>query len=141
MAAVVVLILRVLLALALYAFLGWAFITLWRELRLTSQIVAVRKIPELSLQEQFGEGKTYVFAVMEITLGRDPTCDVPLLDDTISAHHLRLSYHHNQWWAEDLNSTNGSFLNDEKITTPTVMISGDELRAGQLRLLVTIASH
>jgi pSer/pThr/pTyr-binding forkhead associated (FHA) protein len=48
----------------------------------------------------------------------------------MSAHHARLVHHHGQWWLEDLNSTNGTYLNSEKLTTSAVIITGDEFKCG-----------
>jgi pSer/pThr/pTyr-binding forkhead associated (FHA) protein len=142
MSAIIVLILRFLLALALYGFLGYAIYTLWRDLRITSQLVSNRKIPSIvisRLEEEPTEGKS--FNIPEIIIGRDPGTDYPIANDTVSARHARFSYHHNQWWIEDLASTNGTFLNDERLSTPTVIISGDLMRCGKVDLLVTIQSH
>ena len=71
-------------------------------------------------------------------LGRDPVCDFQIKNETVSARHARLSYHHKQWWIEDLNSTNGTFLNEEPLYTATVIVSGDEIRCGQVDILVSI---
>ena len=43
-----------------------------------------------------------------------------------------------QWWLEDLKSTNGTFLNEEKLDTPTVIVTGDEIRCGQVPVRVQI---
>jgi pSer/pThr/pTyr-binding forkhead associated (FHA) protein len=57
-----------------------------------------------------------------------------LLDDpTVSNTHARLSYHHGQWWLEDLRSTNGTFLNDEAVASPLVVTDGDVVRCGQVQ--------
>lgn len=142
MTGIVVLILRLLLAAALYAFLGWALYTLWRDLRLQSQIAAARKIPTLTFISQHEHADPVKkFNSPEVLLGRDAACEYPLIDDTISARHVRLSYHHNQWWLEDLNSTNGTFLNDERVTTPTVIMNGDELRCGQILFELSIETN
>jgi pSer/pThr/pTyr-binding forkhead associated (FHA) protein len=63
-------------------------------------------------------------------IGRDTKCDLSMMDEALSAHHARLSHHHGQWWLEDLNSTNGTFLNREKLTTPAVVITGDHFKCG-----------
>ncbi len=139
MSAVLVLILRLLLALVLYAFLGYVLFTLWTDLKVTSLLVGTRKIPSMTLsrlEQEPGEGKE--FHVPEVMIGRDTSSDFPIQDDTVSSRHARLSYHHNQWWVEDLASTNGTFLNDERLSTPTVIISGDLLRCGKIDLVVTI---
>jgi pSer/pThr/pTyr-binding forkhead associated (FHA) protein len=71
-----------------------------------------------------------LFSQPEIMIGRDPGCDLSMLDEALSAHHARLAHHHGQWWLEDLNSTNGTILNREKLTTPAVVITGDEFKCG-----------
>lgn len=138
MSGTFVLILRILMAVSLYAFLGWAIYTIWQELRLSSRAASVRQIPAIRLAPANAEETQWEFAVPEVIIGRDPSCELSIADDTVSAHHARLSYHHNQWWVEDLQSTNGTFLNDEKVYTPTVIISGDELRCGKIDLGITI---
>ena len=139
MTGILVLILRILLAGCLYAFLGYAIYTIWREFQLTSQLISIRKVPVLTIQSlDIGLEGVREFNTQEITLGRDPHCDFSIQDDTISANHARLSYHHHQWWIEDLGSTNGTFLNGDMVTTPTVVISGDKIRCGKVDLLIRI---
>jgi pSer/pThr/pTyr-binding forkhead associated (FHA) protein len=60
------------------------------------------------------------------------------MDEAMSAHHARISYHHTQWWLEDLNSTNGTFLNRDQVSVPTVIISGDEIKCGNTLLTIRI---
>jgi pSer/pThr/pTyr-binding forkhead associated (FHA) protein len=138
MSGPILLILRALLALALYAFLGWALFTLWRDLKRQSELLASRQPPDLTLT--LADGISWRYATAEIILGRDPACDCCLDDPTVSTRHARLIYHHNQWWAEDLRSTNGTFLNQESVSTPVVITSGDELRCGQVVVQVAINS-
>ena len=139
MSAILVLVLRLLLALALYAFLGWALFTIWRELRTHSLIVSTQRIPPITMNWINNEGNiSRQFTLPEIVVGRDPACDLVAPDEMVSARNARLSFHHNQWWVEDLQSTNGTFLNDERVYTATVLIDGDELRCGNLYLQVKL---
>lgn len=139
MSGVIVLILRILLTICLYGFLTWAFITIWRDLRNQGQLLSAPPIPNLALAIlDTEETQSLSFIKAEIIIGRSPNCDYSILDETVSARHARLRYHHNQWWIEDIRSTNGTFLNDERVTVPTVVVSGDELRCGQVNLLITI---
>jgi len=71
-------------------------------------------------------------------IGRDQTCDLNLDVNTVSAEHARLSYHHRNWWVEDLRSRNGTLLNLELVTTPAILVSGDELQLGQVLLKISI---
>ncbi len=139
MTAIIVLGIRIFMAVALYAFLGWVIVILWRDLQRQSKTVGKRKIPALRLtwfaahQEQVRQ-----YSDPEVIIGRDPASECHLEDETISARHARLSYHHNQWWLEDLNSTNGTFLNLERLDVPAVIVPGDELRCGQVNIQVDI---
>ena len=137
MTGIVVLIFRILLAASLYGFLGWAVYTIWRDLRSQSQIISSPNIPALAIKVLEQE-PVQTFTIPEIILGRSLNCDYPIPDETVSARHARLSYHQNQWWVEDLGSTNGTYLNDERVIVPTVIISGDELRCGQVSLILSI---
>lgn len=143
MSGPVVFALRLLLTLSLYAFLAWAFITLWRDIKMQGTFLVSHTIPPLSLtilREDFSP-QIRNFVRPEVTIGRNPACDCPLEDETVSARHARLSYHHNQWWLEDLNSTNGTLLNQEKVTLPTVVISGDEFTCGDTRLTISLPAE
>ena len=132
MIATTVLILRLALAVALYAFLAWALWTLLQELKQQGDKLAGQRMPEIILSIEFEQGKESVrhFSQPEIIIGRDPKCDLSMMDEALSAHHARLTYHHGQWWLEDLNSTNGTFLNREKLTIPAVVIAGDNFKCG-----------
>ena len=132
MIATVVLVLRLVLAVALYAFLGWALWTLLQELKQQGDKLAVQKKPAITLSIKIEQGKesSRHFSQAEVMIGRDPNCDLSMMDEALSAHHARLTHHHGQWWLEDLNSTNGTFLNHEKLTTPAVVITGDKFKCG-----------
>lgn len=132
MIATLVLLLRLLLAIALYAFLGWALWSLLREFRQQGDKLATQKKPgiTLSIKTEQGKERQRQFSQPQIIIGRDTKCDVSVMDEALSAHHARLTHHHGQWWLEDLNSTNGTFLNHEKLTTPAVVITGDHFKCG-----------
>jgi pSer/pThr/pTyr-binding forkhead associated (FHA) protein len=67
----------------------------------------------------------------ELTIGRSPGCGVPTPDDIYtSTLHARLFRQHDQLWVEDLGSTNGTFVNSEKITQARRLGKGDVLQVG-----------
>ena len=126
------------MTLSLYLFIGWAFLFLWRSFKTESELLASRKTPPLSLIyiDHKEKKKIKHFTVPEINIGRDPHSDIYLENDTVSAHHAQLIYHHGQWWLEDLNSTNGTTLNNEDVKTPTIVISNDEIYCGKVPLKI-----
>ena len=132
MIASVVLALRLILAIALYGFLGWALITLWQELKLQANRLSIQKQPGITIETKLGPDKVSKshFSQNEVMIGRDTNCELSVMDEALSAHHARIIFHHGQWWLEDLNSTNGTFLNQEKLVVPAVVITGDEFKCG-----------
>ena len=139
---IVLLIVRLLMAVALYAFLGWTFWLIWNSLRQQAGRMDAPSLPALSLKRVDGlpEG-IFRFTRQEVIIGRERGCDCRLADKAISARHARLAYHHSQWWVEDLGSKNGTFLNQERVIQPVVLTAGDELRCGQVVLQVAIEGH
>jgi pSer/pThr/pTyr-binding forkhead associated (FHA) protein len=139
MSGIIVLFLRIMLATALFAFLFWAVYTIYRDLRIQTELLQSRKTPGLTLAvTNTLEDQTALFAVPEVIIGRSPACNYIIHNETVSSMHARLSFHHNQWWIEDLRSTNGTFINDERIATPAVVMSGDDLRCGQVNIRIQI---
>jgi pSer/pThr/pTyr-binding forkhead associated (FHA) protein len=134
--------LRIAMALALYGFIGWALLTIWRDVRQQTDLLNATRMPPIRLRYQL-EGQDYErrFSKPEVTIGRDPASDCHLDNQTISAHHSRLSFHHGQWWVEDMRSTNGTFLNQENVDDPSVVTSGDTLRCGQVLLEIGLGEE
>jgi hypothetical protein len=76
------------------------------------------------------EGQTYDLDD-ELTIGRSPGCGVPTPDDIYtSTLHARLFRHNEQLWVEDLGSTNGTYVNSEKISQARRLGKGDVLQVG-----------
>lgn len=143
MSGSIVLVLRLVTALALFGFLGWALVFLYREVNKQGISLAGRRVPGISVLIRYERGKPTLkyFSQPEIILGRDPGCDVPLIDDTVSTRHAQLIYHHGQWWLEDLASTNGTTLNETPVSMPTVITSGDEIKCGSTRLIISLSGN
>jgi pSer/pThr/pTyr-binding forkhead associated (FHA) protein len=139
MSGVILLILRTALAITLYVFLGWSLLSLWRDLKHQREMIATQQIPSIGVLFQDDDlPQTIRYKGYDLNIGRDPGCECSLRSEKVSANHARLSFHHNQWWIEDLNSTNGSFLNGERIAVPTVVADGDQLLCGDVLLTILL---
>ena len=69
------------------------------------------------------------------TLGRLTECDIVLQEGSVSRHHCKLNFlGQDQWQAEDLGSSNGTFVNGEKIDKQTLE-NGDRLQLGSSSVL------
>lgn len=74
----------------------------------------------------------------ELTVGRSPGCGVPTTYDSYSSTlHARLFRRGDQLWVEDLDSTNGTYVNSERITKPVRLGKGDLLQVGATVFEVT----
>src|SRR5262249_30697013 len=80
-----------------------------------------------------GDKKRFNFVdTDEITVGRDPSCTLPLdaTSDTVSAKHLKIRLDGGKVLVEDTKSANGIFVRDHRVEKTTVA-SGDEIGLGQ----------
>jgi pSer/pThr/pTyr-binding forkhead associated (FHA) protein len=75
-------------------------------------------------------GQCFTLHQDETSIGRTQGNDIILPDPTVSRRHARLAFHNGQWYLEDLNSSNGSFVNGVRIYRPAPLMDGDELRLG-----------
>jgi pSer/pThr/pTyr-binding forkhead associated (FHA) protein len=68
----------------------------------------------------------------ELTVGRAAGCHIALDDRFVSQLHARMFRRDDQCFIEDLGSTNGTFLNDDKVTSPALLTKGDHVRIGNI---------
>ncbi|MDO8333404.1 MAG: EAL domain-containing protein [Nitrosomonas sp.] len=71
-------------------------------------------------------------------IGRNMDSELPIDDDTISRHHAEILSCNGQLCIRDLDSTNGTFLNDNRITQSILIEDGDIVRLGDVELRVII---
>jgi pSer/pThr/pTyr-binding forkhead associated (FHA) protein len=138
MSGIVLFILRIMLSAVLYAFLGWALYTLWMSLRQQALTVSNQKIPALTLTGTEDVAEEYYYIQAVVNVGRGATNDLIINNDTVSSHHARLAYNLSQWWLQDLNSTNGTYINGQRLITSTVLTTGDMIGFGEVNLMVSI---
>lgn len=65
-----------------------------------------------------------------MTVGRALECEVKLEDTYASQQHARVFGKESSWYVEDLGSTNGTFVNDQKLAAPAQIQPGDRIRIG-----------
>jgi pSer/pThr/pTyr-binding forkhead associated (FHA) protein len=64
--------------------------------------------------------------------------NLPVSDEHASNHHALFQTAHNLWYVEDLNSTNGTYLNGRRIYASQRLKKGDKIRIG--RTVITVVS-
>jgi hypothetical protein len=76
-------------------------------------------------------GTTIGLSDQQITIGRANDATLVLNDDYASSRHARLFPQDGQWIVEDLGSTNGTYLDRQKVTQPTPVPPGVAIRIGK----------
>lgn len=66
----------------------------------------------------------------ELTIGRAAACTLTLDDTYVSQQHARILRRDGQHLVDDLGSTNGTFVNRERIAAPVVLKPGDRVQIG-----------
>jgi len=131
---IVLLVLRLLAALVLYAFLGLILAGLARDSRLAGGRTV--SVPAAALRLE-GDETGLLFRLAEVnSLGRAADNNIHLTFERVSAHHARLGYQGGQWWVEDLGSTNGTKVNDIPVEQPLVVTYGDRIVIGDVSLIL-----
>jgi hypothetical protein len=77
------------------------------------------------------KGTSLDLADQQITLGRANDATLVLNDDYASSRHARIFPQDGQWIVEDLGSTNGTYLDRQKVTRPTPVPVGVPVRIGK----------
>ncbi len=86
------------------------------------------------ITEKEGNERRLTFTEPEVTIGRVPGNDVVLPKGNVSKRHSRIVLKDNRFIVVDLKSTNGTYVNGRKITSPLVVKEGDKIYVGDFVL-------
>lgn len=77
------------------------------------------------------KGQSAPLGEQPILIGRGADAAIRLDDDYVSTRHARVASNGEQWFVEDLGSTNGTYLGHQRVTTPTPITMGTPIRVGK----------
>jgi pSer/pThr/pTyr-binding forkhead associated (FHA) protein len=80
------------------------------------------------------KGERAELAEAPILIGRGSDAAIRLDDDYVSTRHARIAASGDQWFVEDLGSTNGTYIGSARITQPTTLTLGTQVRIGKTLL-------
>lgn len=80
-------------------------------------------------------GQRYALNHANIILGRSAETDIPIDDPGVSRKHLKIEQRGRTTWAVDLGSTNGSFVNGQRVVGETELLDGSNITMGQTRII------
>ena len=143
----ILLALRLVAVAALYAFLWVVVRGVWRDLRTTALLVSRRQdvgqsvgdgLPDRSWLQIVVPGDTQAGVGERLpllpttTIGRSMDNVLAIQDESVSAFHARLDFTDNEWLLTDLDSRNGTRLNDVPISSTIPLANGDLISFGQV---------
>jgi pSer/pThr/pTyr-binding forkhead associated (FHA) protein len=79
-------------------------------------------------------GQSYELKVDRTTIGRVEDNTFPIPQPSVSSHHCEIYLRGNDVVVKDLNSTNGTFINNQPVTAESVLKPGQILRLGQVEI-------
>jgi pSer/pThr/pTyr-binding forkhead associated (FHA) protein len=79
-------------------------------------------------------GETVPLDQAPILIGRGNDAAIRLDDDYVSTRHARIASSGDQWFVEDLGSTNGTYIGSHRLTQPTTLTLGSTVRIGKTTL-------
>lgn len=133
--------LRVLLAILLYAFLGLTLLVLWRTLKKeTRSPTSPARSATLTVQAESTPQQRFALRPVS-AIGRASENHLVLNDPFASANHAIVVWREDRWWIEDLKSHNGTYLNDERVIDPRPLTTGDRIRIGETILHFSVVTE
>jgi hypothetical protein len=128
--------LRIAFVALVYAFLLLVGRALWRDLRagVAGAGRALGRLVVVAAPEGRPEPGTSIPLDAVNSLGRDVNNSIVVDDSFVSAEHALLTFRGRAWYVEDRGSTNGTWLNGQRVDGLSPLGYGDELQVGQVRL-------
>jgi len=80
-------------------------------------------------------GQEHRLSVQAAVIGRAVDCDVVVASKSVSRQHTRLCREGRRWLVEDLGSTNGTYLNGERVISRLTLLDGDNLKVGDVNFV------
>ena len=144
MSDAVLTLLKIALLGSLYLFFGWVLTAAFRQITapvLAPAAAAPAPMPTRTRSRSATRGQITIVepvelhgSVMqiddELRIGRAASCALTLDDTYVSQQHARLVRRDRQYLVEDLGSTNGTFVNRERIVGPVILHTGDRVQIG-----------
>lgn len=81
-------------------------------------------------------GAAFALEGDQMTIGRDSTTEIVINDAEVSRRHARLTFQGGKYVLEDLGSTNGTFVNGQRLSGPRVLKPGEVISFGEQIMLV-----
>lgn len=89
------------------------------------------RVPVVTVLDGPASGEIFILENDVAYVGRDPSCDLVVGDAGVSTRHFRIARLGPRCYVEDLRSTNGTFVNRQRIDAPAMLEDGDRIYLGR----------
>lgn len=86
---------------------------------------------QLTMRSGPNPGMVYALEGDQLNIGRDSTNEITVNDAEVSRRHARLTFQGGKYVLEDMGSTNGTFVNGQRLAGPRVLKSGEVISLGE----------
>lgn len=132
-----------------FAFLALLYFFVYRAIHTVVTDIRGPRPPRMARPKGRGKAKPPVIVVVRdrngkkleslklkapLRIGRDESCEIRPPDEYLSNFHARLYPKNGMWYVEDLGSTNGTYVNRQRLTGPLEVHHGDRVRVGTTEL-------
>ena len=94
----------------------------WSPVALPPRFVAARRTRLV--------GRRYELGMTEVSIGRGDNCTICVNTDQVSRKHATVQHILGKYYLVDMRSTNGTFVNEQKLVAPAMLTPGDTIRVG-----------
>ncbi|MEL7500068.1 MAG: SpoIIE family protein phosphatase [Planctomycetota bacterium] len=95
----------------------------------------------LTLSDESAIKKKFPLDDTPVIIGRHPECEVQIDDGSVSRQHAKITYDQGQYYIQDLNSRNGTFLNDYPVHAPTKIFDQSEIKICDISLVFSLSDE
>jgi pSer/pThr/pTyr-binding forkhead associated (FHA) protein len=89
---------------------------------------------QVAIVEGANSGEAVSLDDAPLLIGRGNDAAIRLDDDYVSTRHARIAFSGDEWFVEDLGSTNGTYIGSHRLTQPTTLQLGSRVRIGKTTL-------
>jgi len=118
----------------LYAFLFWAVRVVALE---AGRLPPGKAGAHLLIESEIETPHTFTL-IEATTMGRLPHNDIVIEDTAVSGRHARITRRRGRWWLEDLDSSNGTWLNEVRLDERLRLDDGDRIRLGRTTITIDL---
>ena len=128
---------------SIYLFIFWMVLMISKDLgkepvNESKPVTKSKKRAGIVLEESPGfVGPKHFSVANEITIGRSPRNKIKIDDDAASYFHAKIFAHEGSFLLEDMNSTNGTYVNGEIVKEPLALQPGFQVTIGRSKFLFT----